>query len=612
VDTAAISYRVADFLKQHPPFHVMEADDLLKLARGGRVKFFEPHEYVLAQGGSRLQVFVIQQGTVSLWDERGKEAKLLDVRGAGDMLGIDQLTEVRSHPYAARSASDVLIYSFSINEFEALVEKYPYARQYVSAYGSLNAKGRFSQERRDPQNMFLHEVMAGKELHAIDGQVSVRDAAGYLLAIQHNGVAVLDSEQRAQAILTAESLLEWILKGGDVEEPVASMINRRPLAIAADASVTDGVLQLASADANALAITSDGTINGRVQAIVTSQDLGQLFGDRPTEILREIQRTVDPDVLRKLNERARAFVLRHVTNASSSEWLGGFTFSVDASIVRRNIAKAVPHELRACWCFCGPSGRGESLTKLAPQLVMILDDDTDESQCLDAYQRVSDVLTSCGYLSNVDNPFEPPFYAARLGEWRKRYYEWISDPVLKQIYRARPLFDLRPIHGSESLWREVDATVMASVNREFLQVLANDCLASLPPLTFFENAVIDESGQETDVFLLEHTALRPLVDVGRVFGMAARKVFGSSTLERFEIARRLMPERASIFLEASETLRVVLWQQGRVGISQGTAGTELPPALLSRYDRQLLRSGFRSILRLLEFTADLEWLKTCD
>ena len=41
---------------------------------------------------------------------------------------------------------------------------------------------------------------------------------------------------------------------------------------------------------------------------------------------------------------------------------------------------------------------------------------------------------------------------------------------------------------------------------------------------------------------------------------------------------------------------------------QGTPGAELPPALLSRHDRQVLKSGFRSILRLLEFTADRSWL----
>ena len=131
---------------------------------------------------------------------------------------------------------------------------------------------------------------------------------------------------------------------------------------------------------------------------------------------------------------------------------------------------------------------------------------------------------------------------------------------------------------------------------------------SLPPLTFFQDAVVDESGEETAVFRLEHGAVRPLVDVGRVFGVAAGKALGTSTIERFAMAGTLLPEHESIFREASETLRVVLWQQGRIGISQGTDGSELPPALLSRYDRQLLKRGFRSILRLLEFTADSKWL----
>jgi CBS domain-containing protein len=148
------------------------------------------------------------------------------------------------------------------------------------------------------------------------------------------------------------------------------------------------------------------------------------------------------------------------------------------------------------------------------------------------------------------------------------------------------------------------------VNPDFLQVLANDCMTSLPPLTFFHDAVVNEVGEETSVFRLERNALLPLVDVGRVFGIAAKRVLASSTLERFALARALMPEHESIFRNAAETFRIVLWQQGRIGISQGTDGAELPPALLSRFDRQILKSGFRSILRLLEFTADPKWLKT--
>ena len=56
MDTSAISYRVADFLKVYPPFNVMDESDLLLLARRGRVKFFEPNQYILSQGATRYDI----------------------------------------------------------------------------------------------------------------------------------------------------------------------------------------------------------------------------------------------------------------------------------------------------------------------------------------------------------------------------------------------------------------------------------------------------------------------------------------------------------------------------------------------------------------------------
>jgi CBS domain-containing protein len=241
--------------------------------------------------------------------------------------------------------------------------------------------------------------------------------------------------------------------------------------------------------------------------------------------------------------------------------------------------------------------------------VLVLPDDGSHAADVAAYRLVIDLLESCDYLPRAGVPFDTAFYAASRTEWQTRYHAWIRDPVVAQAYRARPLFDLRPVHGPHDLWQSLEASAAGAVDRNFVAVLANDCLASLPPLTFFQNAVVDESGEESPVFRLEHSALRPLVDVGRVFGCAAHRVFGSSTLERLEMASSLLPEHQSIFREAADTLRIVLWLQGRIGISQGTDGSELPPSLVGRHDRHLLKSGFRSIHRLLEFTADSPWLQ---
>ncbi len=229
METAAISHRVADFLKKHPPFHAMEEGDLLDLARQGRVRFFEENEYIVWQGEPyRMQVFVIQQGSVSLWDEAGQVVALRDVRGAGDMLGIEQFNDASCYPYSAKSASDVVIYAFPANEFKAFVLKYEYARRYAAAYGNVNADYQSTEERREPQNIFLHELAARKKLLSCNAHDSISEVARTMRTTGADAIAVVDSEQRAQAVLTASSFLEWIEEGGgDSQNPVASLVRRR-------------------------------------------------------------------------------------------------------------------------------------------------------------------------------------------------------------------------------------------------------------------------------------------------------------------------------------------------------------------------------------------------
>ena len=94
-----------------------------------------------------------------------------------------------------------------------------------------------------------------------------------------------------------------------------------------------------------------------------------------------------------------------------------------------------------------------------------------------------------------------------------------DDPVRQQTYRVRSLFDLRAVYGRQAaVARGRRRRSPRPSDRDFVHVLANDCLASLPPLTFFQDAVVDSVGEQDTTFRLEHSALQPLVDVGRVFG----------------------------------------------------------------------------------------------
>jgi CBS domain-containing protein len=611
VDTSEISHRVADFLKRHPPFSAIDEPDLLALAARGRVRFHEPHEYVLWQGEPhRHQVFVIQQGTVSLWEDGGGRSALRDVRGAGDMLGLERYNGAAGCLYSARSESDVVIYAFPEDDFSAIVLKNPGAAQYVQADARVVPDELGPANGREPHRTLLRSIVRQDPFSICRTTDTVAEVALRLLSDGAGGaIAVLTNDDRVTAVLTAESFLGWAASGGGSadEQTIGDLVHAPLPVVAQDASVSDGVLAMSGAGAAAIAITADGTAVGAVRALVTRSDLSRFFGEQPADLLRDIKRSRTDGELRELNQRVRALTLDYLTGPAAVDWLARFTCEADAAIVSRVLASVADHRV-GCWCFYGSSGRGESLTRVAPAVLVLVSDDEDVAAARDQFRRLMLRLDECGYLP-CPPAFDAAFCVATAGEWKERYRAWVRDPIIREMYRARALFDLRAVYGRRELFDEVMAAVDDVVDGDFLHVLANDCLANVPPLTFYEASVVDSAGERFSTFQLEESALRPLVDVARVFGMAGGAVFGRSTLERFAVASTRSPDRNRIFSDAIDAIRVVLWQQGRVGIGQGTSGAELSPALLGRRDRIMLRNGFRSILHLLQFTADREWLR---
>ena len=475
MDTSAISYRVADFLKQHPPFQAIDDAGLLRLAAHGRVRFHEAGQFILWQGEPhKLHVFVIQQGTVSLWDETDGHQVLHDVRGPGDMLGIERFTGARHCLHSASALSDVVLYGFQEADFEEFILTSPSARRFVDAYDSVSADLEWARETRAPHEVFLHDVIGEKPLEHCGPHTTIRDAAALMLASGSEAIAVVDEDRRGDGVLTVDAVLAWVAGGaGPSDQPVAALVQHGTPMVGAAASVTDGLLAMGEAGSDVLAVTSDGLSSGRLHTLVTTRDVGRAFGDQPSSILREIRRAPSLEALQQLNHRARALTLRYLTSAGSVDWAARFASLIDVGIVKRTIALVGEAAPAACWCFCGASGRGESLTRHAPQLVLIAEDEHGCEELLACYGRVIEALATCGYLERHDLGFDHAYLVAHTAEWQSRFAGWLQDPVRTEMHRARPLFDLRPIHGREPLWHDAARALEGAVQPDFIQVLAN-------------------------------------------------------------------------------------------------------------------------------------------
>ena len=305
------------------------------------MRFHEANEYILWQGEPhKLHVFVIQQGTVSLWDEADGQAVLRDVRGPGDMLGIERFNDAPWCLHSARSASDVVIYSFPASDFEELVLKYPYARRFVEAHDTVSADFEWAKDTRDPQDVFLHDVVGRKTLESCSAHTSIRD------------VAALDADHRVRRDRRRGRGPTRPGRGHGQRRARVGCRRRRECRPADHRSaagcpaggrlggvVTDGVLAMAEAGADALAVTSDGSPTGQLQTLVTPRDIARAFGDQPRlDPAGDSSWRPTPQKLRELNHRARALALRYLTSAASLDWVARFVFLADVNIVKRIIA----------------------------------------------------------------------------------------------------------------------------------------------------------------------------------------------------------------------------------------------------------------------------------
>jgi CBS domain-containing protein len=619
VQTSAIRYRVVDFLKGYPPFQAMDEDDLLELVARGRVRFHEIDEYVYWQGKPPGDLFfVVQQGAVSLFEEGGEQERLRDVRGPGDLLGIDRLLGASEYRYSAKAASDVILYALPTSDMEPLLTRYPSAGRYLAAHASVSASYEAPDSRRRIERLFAHEAIRRRPLLTCSPADTVRDAVRRMNQAGSSAIAVLSAEGALRGVLTAERVLASLAEGEGIPDlPVEKLLAEAPGTVAPNTTVDQCLLILADRADGVVAITEGGTAGGRVHALVTPADLAPVFGEQPQSLLQEIAHAPSLAALASLNQRARGFLLQQLTTPAAVDWLSQLAHRFDARLFARVIGllglprQSGDADQGFCWFFYGASGRAESMTALVPQIGLVFGDGSAD-QALEWHPRVLEALHECGYVGGRSpSPADTAFACARLGEWQERFRGFVRDPVANTIYKGRPLFDLRPVLGDRGLVEVLQQGVRAEVAAAdiFVRLLANDCLANLPPLAFFRDLVVEETGAQTAVLHLERSALLPLVDVGRVFAIAAGSFFGDSTLERFALARARLPKDESIFREAADSLRVMLYHKARAGIRHQNGGAELDPASLHRYDRQVLKSGFASILRLLEFTAECRWLE---
>lgn len=614
---ASISYRVADFLGRHPPFEWMEEEELVGLAGTGRVRFHESHEILHDAGEERQADFaVIQQGTVEILDD---DESLKDLLGPGDIVGIGSSER---HRYCVRTASDVLVYVFPQDALRPLLERHPRAQRYLETVFSLAAEDRGSGAVLGPTGLWLDDALP---LDLADCQASiarldepVRDVATRMTEEGLSAVAVVDADGLPQGLVRDADFRAGVATGRiAADDPIGGLLE---IASSTAAPIEGGKplgeywRRMLRTGASALPITSNGGGAQDVVGVLTENDLTLRFGRDPLVPILRIARARSLDQIRVLRRAAESAIEHLLGDRGSARWAVEAAGALDVALARRVIERAeatlgeAAEQTERCWVLLGAAGRRERFGAMPMGLGLIWEGSSEVRVGMDRLaDRVGAELSDIGV--NLAFHMLPttggvPTHGT-LDEWKRAYDGWVHDPIGTGMYESLGFFDVLHVAGAPRLEAELLGHVRQAVATDdtFLPLLANDSMAHLPPLTFFRGQVVDKAGERTELLHLENCAVRPLTDMARVFALTEGSEEDCDTSSRLRLAALTLPEHKDLFLRSADAIELALLQRARVAYANPEDRPEVRPESLLKVERELLKSCFRTILDLLEHTA---------
>ena len=637
--TSVIRYRVADFLREHPPFDVLSLEDLLAFSGNGRVIFHEDDIYLFRKGDPLESVFwVIQQGKIEMLDQLSTGDQLRDVLGPGDVLGLRRHEADLVYQRTARTATEVILYAFDLRAFEALVGMYPEAMRYLTAHNTAAVQGtkalqapvnreRLLTERE--KSVWLNakgpmEEWLERRLVTGEARLPLREAANRMARAGREVLAVVNAEGHPLGLLTTQDLRDHLATGAALADvPIAALMNRRLLTAPPGMRTADYLLEMMSGRSQWLALTDDGSPASPLRGIVADSDLEIAGGRNPIPLLRELSGAETVADLAYLWHRVEALLAESLVGPTVIEWLSTMMSEFQGGLIERLIRFGEAELARAgrfkpaaahCWLLFGAAGRRELLASTLPEIgVVYLDSPPDQEADTAKYfsmlaQKVAAKLESCGWRSErVGGEAGTRRRARSLSEWKEYYRALIDHPIGNGVHAEREILDFHALSGELSIAAELHRFIAAAVagSETFIPVLANNTIASLPPLTFYQGNVLEPDGRLRSTLDVGKTALTPITDAARVMSMAEREVFPANTLQRLRQLASRLPRYSSILTDAAEAWRIVCYHHTLAGLSTGGDSSLINPANLSRFEQRMLKSAFDSTRRLVELASSI-------
>jgi CBS domain-containing protein len=582
---------ILGFLETVHPYDSLPRDELARVAGSFSRREFSAGEEVYQAGEPLKGLYLVKRGSVEVLDPSGTLVSLLGPRNTFGERGLmrDGLAVT-----TARVTEDAVLLLLPTVEFRRLIATFPAFERLFNRHRTHEGRG------PDLTTMKVGDLMARKPV-TVAPDDPIRMAAQRMRDAHVSSLGVVDGGRFVGILTTRDMTNKVVASGIDPGSPVSGIMTHDPIYLAPDALGSDILHIMLERRIGHLPVVQDGRLVG----MVTQTDLTRFQAVSSAQLVRDAATADTVDDLAAVTARIPRLLVQLVGGNNAHEVVTRLITDIADTVTRRLLTLAEgqlgPAPVPWLWLACGSQGRQEQ-TGVSDQDNCLMIDDAATPDDLAWFARmariVSDGLNACGYVyCPGDMMATNPQWCQPVRVWREYFRGWVAKPDPMAQMLASVMFDLRPIGGTASLFRDLQAETLerASKNSIFVAHMISNSLKHTPPLGLLRGFATIRSGEHKNMIDLKHNGVVPVADLGRVYALIGQLPAANTRarLEAAENAGVISVSGARDLIEAYDLIaQTRLENQARLVRSGRKPDNFMAPHDLSDFERSHLRDAF--------------------
>ena len=624
---SVIPGRIAVALRNFPPFSMMPLREVERLAEQAEVIVMAQGDYVWKQGDPppHAALFLARGRVEYIWKQDGHE-ELVDVRDVGDILGLTALIDAEAFRVSARVVEYSLFYSMAWSSLREALDRHEEARNYARRHlfwatrvGRSASIPHSSASKADSSVLQAHlqgaqriQPRSQERLVASSPLDPIGEVAARMVERNIPSMLIVDEDRHPIGILTHANTVQSVVIGKlSKDSPVREAMSSPVVTIAPNTNSTEALLLMMRKKISQLCITEDGTVNSPALDVCSHKDLLAQSGNHPAGLLKEVQQARNPKRLRWVCDELELISQSYLKAGISAIFLGKICAEIYDALTQRLIKQAM-EELASegfqvpqtpwVWLSVGSDGRREQILRTdmdnAIAFRSLGSDQADEAArhafCKIA-ERAIDKLVECGFSRCQGGVMAlNPAWCQSDKNWLAEIENYHAHCSPESILRALIVFDMRAIgEDQDGLLKGIRYAIFEKVSKDasFQARLAQEAIATPPPLNFLGKLVVEKKGTHEGRFDIKGKGLSPLRDAIRLMALKEGIDQRYSTGGRLEFLSKKEEYRELAGL-ALESYDFMLRLRTATGLQRGDSGRYIECDQFTKVERAQLSNCF--------------------